>query len=121
MLTADAIEVPVPTPAIQEVAPLYEGIRNRELRRIGVPEDLIPKVKEMRTPEQLDALQEALPDEAYEALFFLAEGESLEDVEKGHIEHVLEAVGGNKVMASNVLGIANSTLYQKMKKYDIVG
>lgn len=46
---------------------------------------------------------------------------SLAQVEKRHIEHVLEAVGGNKVMASNVLGIANSTLYQKMKKHHIGG
>ncbi|MCA8970017.1 MAG: FHA domain-containing protein [Planctomycetes bacterium] len=46
---------------------------------------------------------------------------SLEDVERDHIRHVLEIVGGNKVLASKALGIANSTLYQKMKKFGIQG
>ncbi|MCB9917467.1 MAG: FHA domain-containing protein [Planctomycetes bacterium] len=55
-----------------------------------------------------------------------AEGRSpdiptLEDVERDHIRHVLEIVGGNKVLASKALGIANSTLYQKMKKFGIQG
>lgn len=46
---------------------------------------------------------------------------SLEDVEREHIRRVLDAVGGNKLLASKTLGIANSTLYQKMKKYEIGG
>lgn len=46
---------------------------------------------------------------------------TLEDIERKHIRHVLEAVGGNKLLASKTLGIANSTLYQKMKKYEIGG
>lgn len=44
---------------------------------------------------------------------------SLEEVERMHILHVLEVAGGNKVLASKFLGIANSTLYEKMKKYGI--
>ncbi len=44
---------------------------------------------------------------------------SLEEVERLHILHVLEVAGGNKVLASKFLGIANSTLYEKMKKYGI--
>ncbi len=44
---------------------------------------------------------------------------SLSEIEEQHIRRVLEAVGGNKVMAARVLGIANSTLYEKMKRYEI--
>ncbi|MAE75697.1 MAG: hypothetical protein CMJ85_02375 [Planctomycetes bacterium] len=36
-----------------------------------------------------------------------------------HIEHVLKVVGGNKCLVCKVLGIANSTPYQKMKRFDL--
>lgn len=64
------------------VAALFEKIRDRELLRLGVPEELIPKVREIHEPEQLDDIEELLPAEAFEALFFLSEGESLADVEQ---------------------------------------
>jgi two-component system response regulator HydG len=44
---------------------------------------------------------------------------SLAEVEKAHIAVVLRSVGGNKVMAARVLGIASSTLYEKIKRYGI--
>jgi len=82
VLSMDAVDAAPPEPAVAAVPPLFEKIRDRELRRIGVPDELLPNVRDLRTPEQLDALQEALPEEAYEALFFLAEGDSLEEVEQ---------------------------------------
>jgi hypothetical protein len=85
VLSMDAVEAAAPEPAsaAQAEAPcLFEGIRDRELRRLGVPEELLPTVRELQQPDQLDALQQALPDEAYEALFFIAEGDSLEEVEQ---------------------------------------
>lgn len=82
VLSMDAVEAAAPEPAVADAPLLYERIRDRELRRLGVPEELLAKVRELRTPEQLDALQDALPTEAYEALFFLAEGDSLEEVEQ---------------------------------------
>lgn len=39
--------------------------------------------------------------------------------EKEAIVEALEAAGGNKSKASNILGIDRSTLYRKMKKYNI--
>lgn len=46
---------------------------------------------------------------------------SLEEVEKNHIRAALERAGGNISDAAALVGIARSTLYQKMKKYDIAG
>lgn len=46
---------------------------------------------------------------------------SLEEVEKNHIKAALERAGGNISDAAALVGIARSTLYQKMKKYDIAG
>ncbi|NLX19637.1 MAG: sigma-54-dependent Fis family transcriptional regulator [Desulfobulbus sp.] len=44
---------------------------------------------------------------------------SLEEVEKQHIRAALERAGGNISDAALLVGIARSTLYQKMKKYEI--
>jgi DNA-binding NtrC family response regulator len=44
-------------------------------------------------------------------------GKTLEEIEKAAIRATLESVNGNKTEAAKVLGIAYSTLYEKMKKY----
>jgi len=44
-------------------------------------------------------------------------GKTLEDIEKAAIHATLRSVSGNKTEAARVLGIAYSTLYEKMKKY----
>lgn len=41
---------------------------------------------------------------------------SLAEIEMEHIQKVLRAVGGNRRLAAKTLGIANSTLYEKVKK-----
>lgn len=82
VLTSQAVEVG-PAPALAEAAhPIFAGLRDRELTRVGVPESMIPTVRQIVNAKQLDQLRGALPDEAYEALFFLSEGDSLEDVER---------------------------------------
>jgi two-component system response regulator HydG len=42
---------------------------------------------------------------------------TLEDVERRYILHVLESVGGNKTLASRVLGLDRKTLYRKLQQY----
>ncbi|MGA1875625.1 MAG: UvrD-helicase domain-containing protein [bacterium] len=59
---------------------LFAGIRDRHLLRLGVPEILLPLVRSLKTEEDLDRVAEYFPQEAYEALFFLAAGFSLEEV-----------------------------------------
>ena len=46
-------------------------------------------------------------------------GKTLEEIEKAAIMKTLKAQGGNKSAAGRVLGIAYSTLYEKMKKYGL--
>ena len=43
----------------------------------------------------------------------------LADVEKAGIAHALEAVGGNKTRAAELLGIARQTLRTKIKEYSL--
>ncbi len=44
---------------------------------------------------------------------------SLEELEREHITKVLEAVSGQREQAAGILGITRSTLWRKMKKFDL--
>ena len=44
---------------------------------------------------------------------------ALEEIERRYIEHVLKSVGGNKTMASRVLGLDRKTLYRKLQLYGV--
>ncbi len=52
--------------------------------------------------------------------FYKGEDEiNLEDVEKSKIEEAINRCGGNKTKAAEMLGIAKSTLFKKLKDYAI--
>ncbi len=59
---------------------LFESIHNRHLVKLGVPEELIPIVRNIFTEEQLDEAASKLPDEAHEALTAFAAGYTLAEV-----------------------------------------
>ena len=61
-------------------APLYAALTDAELLSIGTPEELIPQVRNIRSEQELDAMQEALPVEAYEGLFLIAAGDTVTEV-----------------------------------------
>jgi transcriptional regulator with PAS, ATPase and Fis domain len=46
---------------------------------------------------------------------------TIEEMEINHIRSVLQQSDGNVMKAAKVLGIARSSLWRKMKKYDIKG
>jgi len=41
---------------------------------------------------------------------------SLDEMQKRHVMHVLEGVGGNKARAAEILGIGRATIYQFLSK-----
>ncbi|MCP3957881.1 MAG: AAA family ATPase [bacterium] len=67
-------------------------MRDRELKRLGVPEELLPRVQALETMQDLEGLRLTLPPEALEALYWLGDGESLEEVEKAMATDLAEAV-----------------------------
>lgn len=67
------------TGTAQPDAPLIP-VRDRELLRLGVPDERLEKVKSLTRLSELEALQPQLPVEAFEALSFLADGVPLDEV-----------------------------------------
>lgn len=45
---------------------------------------------------------------------------TLDEIEKNHIARILDVTGGNRVKASEILGVTRKTLYNKMKKYALI-
>ena len=75
--TADSATV-----AQQVAAPSgpFAALKARQLRRLGVPEAMLPEVLDLDGEAALDAIQKRLPLEAYEALFLYLAGDSYEDL-----------------------------------------
>jgi transcriptional regulator with PAS, ATPase and Fis domain len=72
-------------------------------------EQIEPKHLVFFKPRRRDPTVEKLP---------LA-GKSLESIEKAAIQQTLEQCNGNKTRAAKILGISPSTLYEKVKKYQL--
>lgn len=82
VLSAEHVAIAPPAAPVPAAEPLFAMVRDRELLRIGVPQELLDPVRQLVTADQLEQLRVRLPAEAYEALWFLAEGDSLEEVER---------------------------------------
>jgi hypothetical protein len=59
---------------------LFAKLKDRELLRLGVPEEAIALVRAVTTEAELDGVEASLPDEAYEALFLYAAGEPYDNL-----------------------------------------
>ena len=44
---------------------------------------------------------------------------ALKDVERFHIQGMLQSAGGDKTEAAKLLGISRSTLYEKIRQYGL--
>ncbi len=64
----------------EKIQSLFESLKDREIRRLGVPDDRLQMVRAVTTVDALEALQSHLPDEAFEALYLIAAGESYDKV-----------------------------------------
>ncbi|KIN89499.1 UvrD-helicase domain-containing protein [Thauera sp. SWB20] len=95
---AGAPEQPVPYYAappqsVEPVAaPLYGELSDTELMSLGVPEELLSAVRKIGSEEALDALQSRLPAEAYEGLFLVAAGDSVNQVLQARETRVDQAI-----------------------------
>ena len=66
------------SPAAADGPSAFEGLRERQLARLGVPGAMLAEVRSVRDEMELDAMQVRLPVEAYEALFLYLAGEPYE-------------------------------------------
>lgn len=58
----------------------YANITNDKWLKIGVPEELIEQVKLIRSLDDLEHLEEYLPTDAFENIYNLLDGESIDDI-----------------------------------------
>lgn len=58
----------------------FASVKDKHLLRLGVPEELLPVVRSMKTDADLERAESAFPQEAYEALFLLASGYTVDQV-----------------------------------------
>lgn len=63
-----------------ERQPLFGGLSDTDLLSLGIPEDLLARVRQITSEAELDVLQQALPIEAYEGLFLVAAGDTVSQV-----------------------------------------
>ena len=59
---------------------LFRELNDRDLVSLGVPEDILTTVRAVASEEQLDALQDRIPIEAYEGLFLVAAGDTVTQI-----------------------------------------
>jgi len=83
VLSADAVEaaeaVPKKAPAARKVG-LFRKVKDEILLQLGVPTELVPTVRAIEDETELEESREAIPQEAYEALYLLAAGYDAEAV-----------------------------------------
>lgn len=107
------------SPETEELLRLYSWPGNvRELKNV-IERALILTDKDYIGPEHL-------PVEIRSSRFKVQSSESerppqltLEDIEKSYIREVISATSGNRSRTAKILGIARSTLQEKLKKYGI--
>jgi mRNA-degrading endonuclease RelE of RelBE toxin-antitoxin system/ribosomal protein L31E len=59
---------------------LLDGLKDRQLLKLGIPEEQIELVRGISSESDLDRAQKIFPREAYEALFFYIAGETYESI-----------------------------------------
>ncbi len=75
---SDAAADQASEPTAADPPSAFGDLRDRQLTRLGVPAAMLPEVRALRDDLELDAMQERLPVEAYEALFLYLAGETYE-------------------------------------------
>ncbi len=80
-------EVAVTPDTAAASAAFFADVPQEKLLKIGVPQEAIGKVTAIQTLDDLDALEAVLPEDAYENIFNIMDGESIDniiaDIEEG--------------------------------------
>jgi DNA-binding NtrC family response regulator len=140
-LSAAVVAVPPLRERLADLPELVDAILTAEGRRLRVTRDTLDALASYDWPGNVRELRNvlmaagAMADadllEPRHLLLFkrqrrdptLADfplgGRSLESIERAAIVQTLKAADGNKVRAAKALGIAASTLYEKMRRYGI--
>ncbi len=70
----------------------YDFLTNQELLSLGVPEEMIPRVRSLCEEGDLDRIQGILPVEAYEGLFLVAAGDTMNQILQSRETRVDQAI-----------------------------
>ena len=76
------VDVPEAPSSADEVSlpSLYTELKDKELMRLGAPEELLPLIRTVQTEADLDAIEHRIPLEAYEGLFMYAAGSRYDEI-----------------------------------------
>jgi len=80
ILESTSVESAPEVEVIKSGKGLFADIADKHLRRFGVPESLLSNVRQIDSDETLEVLESQLPEEAYEGLYLLAAGYTLQEV-----------------------------------------
>ena len=68
------------SPLPSQPEPAFSALSDRDLMALGVPEEMVPAVRTIRSEGDLDAMREELPVEAYEGLFLVLAGDPVASI-----------------------------------------
>jgi superfamily I DNA/RNA helicase len=96
VLVEEVSAPPAPAASVVRPAPdeidvpqlLFAALSDADLLSLGTPPDLLPRVRQIASEAELDALQPVLPIEAYEGLFLVAAGDTVSQVLSARETHV---------------------------------
>lgn len=111
-------------PASPIVGAFFDAISDEQLLRIGVPEELIPKVRTMAGLNDLDTLEPLLPSDAYENLFYLLDHVDIEAIIKELEEGCAQSTSMDEQLYSHnnrrhFIEITDDTELEKMIEGDL--
>lgn len=93
---ADAVKsTPVELPAKEE---LFGTYTDEQLLAIGLPEPLLPAIRDLSSLNDLDNIEQQLPADTFENLFYLADGVAIEQL----ITEIKEGAGANANSINNL-------------------
>jgi superfamily I DNA/RNA helicase len=80
-VAADLVEAPpVKVAKPTQTDALFSGLSDHELMSLGLPREMLSNVRKINIEADLDAIQSILPVEAYEGLFLVAAGDTVDQV-----------------------------------------